>query len=86
MLIWNMYSCRQDRSTDIQIRLPLTERLPQSQNLGTDGNFLNFIGRNMGIMSGVTIGEGSVIGANSVVIKDMELFSVVVVALVGKIN
>ncbi|HCJ08363.1 MAG TPA: acyltransferase [Lachnospiraceae bacterium] len=36
-----------------------------------------WIGRNVSVMSGVTIGEGAIIGANSVVTHDVEAYTVV---------
>lgn len=53
------------------MKLPLT-RNGFLVEIGSDV----WIGDNVSIMSGVTIGDGAIIGANSLVIKDIDPFSI----------
>ncbi len=53
---------------------PMLERRPKSEKIVIEKNA--WLGANVVVLGGVTIGEGSVVGANSVVTKDTEAFSI----------
>lgn len=63
-------------STRFELAIPPTERALVSKGPVIIGNNV-WVGRNACIMPGVTIGEGTIIGANSVVTHDVQSYCVV---------
>lgn len=63
-------------STRSELDIPPTERKLTSKGPVIIGNNV-WVGRNVCIMSGVTVGESAIIGANSVVTHDVQPYSIV---------
>jgi acetyltransferase-like isoleucine patch superfamily enzyme len=70
----SIYSCNHNYDSPDQTVFPYDER--NSLKKVVIGEF-SWIGRNVIILPGVTIGKGCVVGAGSIVTKDIEDFSIV---------